>query len=110
MNINTVILTGNLTKDVDLKYTQNGKAKATMILAVDRMHRENQQQTADFPRIVVWDKLAEHCERYLKKGSAIAVEGRITTGKYDANGETIYTTDVTADKVQFLTSVKKEEY
>lgn len=108
MNINTVVITGNLTKDVELKYTQTGKAKATMIVAVDRPHRDNQQQTADFPRVVVWDKLGEHCSQYLHKGSAVAIEGRITTGKYDANGETIYTTDITADKVQFLD--KKEEY
>ena len=109
MNINSVVLTGNLTKDVEMAYTPKGQARAIMLLAVDRPYREDQQQTADFPRIVAWGKLAENCGQYLRKGSPIAVQGRIQTGKYeDKDGKVIYTTDVTASAIQFLKERREE--
>ena len=102
--MNVVVLTGRLTKDVELSYTTTGTAKATFTLAVDRI-KKTEDQTADFIRITVWSAQAENCNRYLHKGSKCAVHGRIQTGSYkDRNGQTVWTTDVIAERVEFLDS------
>ena len=65
---------------------------------------------ADFPRIVVFGKQAENCNKFLGKGKQVAVQGRIQTGSYqDKDGKTIYTTDVIADRVQFLSPKEQGE-
>ena len=98
--MNSVILIGRLARDPELGYTPSQTAVCKFTLAVDRP-----KEGADFIRIVVWDKQATNCERYLKKGSQCAVHGRIQTGSYKGrNGETVYTTDVVADRVEFLGS------
>ena len=99
--MNSVILIGRLTKDPQLSYTQQSQtAVANFTLAVDRMKKED---GADFIRIVVYGKQAETCDRYLTKGRQCAVHGRIQTGSYkNRNGDTVYTTDVVADRVEFL--------
>lgn len=75
-------------------------AVATFTLAINRQGKKEQ---ADFPRIIVFGKQAENCEKYLAKGRRVAVEGRIQTGSYqNKNGDTIYTTDVVANRVEFL--------
>lgn len=112
--MNRVTLIGRLVRDVELRYTQTNQAVANFTLAVDRrMSRERRQEaesqnrpTADFIRINVWGPQAVNCERYLRKGSQCAVEGRIQTGSYQDSqtGKTIYTTDVVADSVEFLGS------
>lgn len=104
--MNSVDLTGKPTKDPELTYTPNTQtAICRFTLAVDRM-----KEGADFIRIVVWGRQAEACNRYLKKGSLCAVSGRIETGSYkDRDGKTVYTTDVIAEKVDFLESKPKEE-
>ena len=102
--MNVVVLTGRLTKDVELSYTTTGTAKAIFTLAVDRI-KKTEDQTADFIRITVWSAQAENCNRYLHKGSKCAVHGRIQTGSYkDRNGQTVWTTDVIAERVEFLDS------
>ena len=58
--------------------------------------------TADFVPVTVWGKQAESCAEYLAKGRMVAVSGRITTGSYEKDGRTVYTTEVTAERVQFL--------
>ena len=76
----------------------------TFTLAVDRA-KKTEDQTADFIRITVWSAQAENCNRYLRKGSQCAVQGRIQTGSYkNREGKTVYTTDVIADRVEFLGS------
>lgn len=99
--MNTVVLVGNLVRDVEVRYTSGAEAMAvaTFTIAVNRMKRGE----ADFPRIVVFGKQAENCERYMSKGSKVAIEGRIQTGGYKKNnGETVYTTDVVANRVEFI--------
>ena len=102
--MNSVILIGRLTRDPELRYTPEPQtAVANFTLAVDRPRRDGQDQGADFIRITVWGKQAETCDRYLRKGRQAAVMGRIQTGSYkNRNGETVYTTDVVADRVEFL--------
>ena len=82
--MNKVILAGRLTKNPEIRYTQTGKAVASFTLAVNRRfsHNTNQEQTADFIPIVVWDKLAEVCSKYLFKGSQVLIEGRMQAVSY----------------------------
>ena len=102
--MNSVILIGNLAKDPELNYTPNNQmAVCKFNLAVQRPKRDGVDQGADFIRITVWGRQAETCDRYLSKGRQAAVMGRITTGSYkDRDGKTVYTTDVVADRVEFL--------
>lgn len=105
--MNEVVLIGRLTKDPELRYTQNNTAVCTFTLAVDRDHRKDDQNSnqpdADFIRITVWGKQGENCASYITKGRQVAVSGRIQTGSYqDRDGRTVYTTDVVALRVEFL--------
>lgn len=103
--MNSVQLIGRLTKDPEIRYTsgQNQMAVATFTLAVDRPVRADAEKQADFPRITVFGRQAENVERFIGKGSKVAVEGRIQTGRYqNKNGETVYTTDIVANRVEFL--------
>lgn len=75
--INTVVLTGRLTRDVDLKYTQSGAAVGQFNLAVNRPFKNsNGEQEADFVNCVVWRKPAETLANFVNKGSLIGIEGR----------------------------------
>ena len=100
--MNNVVLIGRLTKDPELRYIpQSETAVANFTLAVDRPMAK--EKTADFIRIVAFGKTAELCERYLAKGRLVGVQGRIQTGSYKTqSGETRYTTEVYADRVEFL--------
>lgn len=100
--MNNVVLIGRLTKDPELAYGGQNRdiAVCRFTLAVDR---PTQDKAADFIRIVVFRKQAENANQYLAKGRQCAVEGRIQTGSYkDREGKTVYTTDVVANRVQFL--------
>lgn len=101
--MNSVILIGRLTRDPELVYTPGSQTAVTHFsIAVDRRDKE---KTADFIRITVFGKQAENCDRYLYKGKQVAVNGRIQTGSYkNKEGQTIYTTDVIANNVEFLGS------
>lgn len=102
--MNSVILIGRLTKKPEFSYTPKTQtAVARFTIAVDRPKRQGEDQGADFIRVTVWGKQAETCDRYLDKGRQVAVYGRIQTGSYkDKNGQTVYTTDVVANNVEFL--------
>ena len=101
--MNSVILIGRLTRDPELRYSGNQMAIANFSLAIDRPAKQGEEKKADFPRITVFGKQAENCEKYLKKGRMVCVQGRIQTGSYqDKDGKTVYTTDVVADRVEFL--------
>lgn len=102
--MNNVILIGRLARDPELSYTPNTQnAKCVFTIAVDRPRRNGEDQGADFIRITVWGTQGENCDRYLSKGRQVAVQGRIQTGSYkNRDGVTVYTTDVVADRVEFL--------
>ncbi|NLY87289.1 MAG: single-stranded DNA-binding protein [Clostridiales bacterium] len=102
--MNNVVLIGRLTRDPELSYTPNTQTAVTRFtIAVDRPRRSGEDAGADFIRITVWGKQAETCDRYLSKGRQVAVLGRIQTGSYkNREGVTVYTTDVVADRVEFL--------
>lgn len=109
--MNSVILTGRLTKDPETRYTSGTQmAVCTFTIAVDRIVKQGEDKKADFPRITVFGKQAENCERFVKKGMLILVQGSLRTGSYeDKNGNTVYTTDVIADRVEFLERKKEEK-
>lgn len=106
--MNKVILMGRLTADPDVRYSQgeNSRAVARYRLAVDRRRPgANGQREADFISCVAFDKAAEFAERYLHKGTKIAITGRIQTGSYtDRNGQKVYTTDVIIEEQEFAES------
>ena len=106
--MNKVILMGRLTRDPEVRYSQGERqmAIARYTLAVDRRGRANTsngEQTADFIQCVAFDRSAEFAEKYFHQGTKLVVTGRIQTGSYtNKDGATVYTTDVVADRVEFL--------
>jgi single-strand DNA-binding protein len=104
--MNSVVLIGRLTRDPELRYTPNTQtAVAHFTLAIDRPAQRGEERQADFIRITVFGRQAETVDRYLRKGSQAAVSGRIQTGSYrNKDGQTVYTTDVIANRVEFLGS------
>lgn len=99
--MNNVSLVGRLTRDPELRRAGETSV-ATFTVAVDRPIRAGAEKQTDFPRVTVFGKQAENCDRFLAKGRLVGVQGRIQTGYYEKNGQTIYTTDVVADRVEFL--------
>jgi len=105
--MNKVILVGRLTKDPDVRYQANdpSKAIARYTLAVDRRMKREGEATADFIGCVAFGKSAEFAEKYLKKGTKIAITGRIQTGSYtNRDGQKVYTTDVVVEDQEFVES------
>lgn len=102
--MNNVVLIGRLTRDPEIRYTAGTQmAVATFTLAVDRPVKAGAEKQTDFPRVTVFGKQAENCERFLAKGRLAGVQGRIQTGSYtNKEGQKVYTTDVVADRVEFL--------
>jgi single-strand DNA-binding protein len=102
--MNNVALIGRLTRDPEVRYTSGTQmAVARFTIAVDRQFKRDGEPTADFIPIVAFGKTAELCERYISKGRQVAVEGRIQTGSYtNKDGNKVYTTDVVANRVEFL--------
>ena len=82
--MNKVFLTGNLTRDPEVKYTPSGKAMSRMGIAVSRRFKnaETGQSDVDFFNLTAWEKTAEFCGRYLRKGSRVLVEGSLRTYSY----------------------------
>ena len=104
--INTATVTGRLVKDVDLRYSQSGKAVANFTVAVNRPFKsQNGDREADFINVVQFGKGAELTAQYMNKGSQIGVTGRIQTRNYENNeGRRVYVTEIVADQVAFLDS------
>lgn len=108
--MNSVILIGRLTRDGDYQTTNSGMAIYKFNLAVERPVRAGEEKKADFPRVTVFGKMAESCDKYLARGRLVAVQGRLQTGSYtDKEGMKVYTTDVIADRVKFLEWGEKKE-
>lgn len=105
--MNKVILLGRLTKDSETRYTTGAEPMAIgrFTLAVDRRFAKDGEQSADFISCVAFGKRAEFFEKYGKKGTKFAIEGRIQTGSYtNKDGQKVYTTDVVVDQAEFAES------
>ena len=106
MSINRVVLTGRLTKDVELRATPSGNNVASFTVAVDGFGRDqnnNAVNQASFVSCVAWNQQAKFLSTYCKKGSLVALEGRLQTRSYDRkDGTKAYVTEVIADRVENL--------
>ncbi|MFN0604414.1 single-stranded DNA-binding protein [Facklamia hominis] len=104
--MNSVHLIGRLTKDIDLRFTQNGTAVGTFNLAVNRSFTNQQgEREADFINCVIWKKGAENLAKYTRKGSKIGIDGRIQTRNYEnQQGQRVYVTEVIVERFDLLDS------
>lgn len=105
--MNKVILMGRLTRDPEVRYTQgsNPMAIARYTLAVDRRIKKENEQSADFIPCIAFGKSAEFVEKYLRKGTKVAVVGRIQTGSYtNRDGQKVYTTEIVIEEQEFAES------
>lgn len=109
--MNKVLLTGRITRDPEIRYTQSGVGTVSFSLAVDRQIRDaagNRQ--ADFINCVAWRNQAEFISRYIKKGYMLCVEGRITSRSYQGqDGQMHYVTEVVVDQVENLTPRQNDQ-
>ena len=106
--INTVILGGNLTKDIELRYTPSGKPVADFTVAINEGHGQNKSTL--FVDVTVWDKQAENCSTYIGKGSKVLVEGRLKRDEWNdrETGKKRKKLSVVAFKVTFLDSKSEQ--
>lgn len=106
ININRVIMTGNLTRDPELRSTSNGTAVCSLRIACNTRRKNRAGEWEDkgnYFDVVVWGAQGESCARYLKKGRPIAVDGRLEWREYtDRDGNKRQAIDIIADAVQFL--------
>lgn len=104
--LNKVMIIGRLGADPDLRYTQNGQAICSLRVATDESYTDkdgNRVERTEWHSVVVFGKGAESCNKFLGKGSLAYVEGKLATRKWqDQNGNDRYTTEIRADRVQFL--------
>ena len=110
MSFNLTIMVGRLTRDAEMRTTQSGTKILQFSLAVDRPVAKDKEKQADFFNVVAWDKLAENCDGYLRKGMKILVEGRFQNRSYDdKDGKKVYVTELFAEKVEFLEKIEKKQ-
>ncbi|NFJ83985.1 single-stranded DNA-binding protein [Clostridium botulinum] len=101
---------GNLTKDIDLKFTEGGTAVANFTIAIRRNFKNNGQYESDFINCVAFNKTAEILGKYTHKGSKIGIAGRIQTRNYEnKEGQKIYITEIVVDEVEFLEKAQNKE-
>ena len=110
--MNKVVLIGRLTRDPDVRYTQeNNTLVVSFSLAINRRFvRQGEERQADFINIVAWDKTGEFCSKYFKKGQQVGIIGRIQTRSYDdKDGKKVYVTEVIDEEAYFADSNKTRE-
>ena len=109
--INQVTLVGRLTKDPDLRITQEGISVTNVTVAVNRPFRNQHGEIgADFVQCTLWKRTAENTVQYCRKGSLVGITGRIQTRYYDnQEGKRVYVTEVVAETVKFLDSKRSTE-
>lgn len=104
--MNHVVLIGRLTKEPELRFTQNGSPHCTFTLAVDRISGKDTEKTADFINCQVWGSQAENFAKYMDKGRQVAVEGRIQVDSMERNGERSWYTKVVCQRIEYLGGAK----
>jgi single-strand DNA-binding protein len=106
MNINRVVLTGNLTRDPELSATGNGLSVCKLGIAVNGRRKNSStgewEEKPNFFRVTVFGKQADNCHQYLKKGRAVAIDGRLEWSQWERDGEKRSSVDIIAETVQFL--------
>lgn len=108
--MNKIILMGRLTKDPEVRYTQDSKAVARFYLAVDRRFKREGQPEADFFTCAAFGKTAEFIEKYLQKGTKVTLSGSVQNDNYtDGNGVQRYTNQVIVEEIEFAESKRASE-
>ena len=106
--MNKVFLSGNLTRDPEVRYSQSGKAFSRMGIAINRRYKDKEQ--TEFFNLVAWDKTAEFCGKYFQKGSKALIEGRLQTSSYDnKDGVKVYAVDVVVDNIEFAGGKRQDD-
>ncbi len=104
--LNKAMIIGRLGRDPEIRYTQEGKAYASLYVATDESYTDrngNKVTRTEWHRVIVWEKSAEACGNHLSKGSLVYVEGKLQTREWqDQQGQKRYTTEIRAERVQFL--------
>ena len=104
--LNKVMIIGRLGADPELRYSQNGSPIANLRIATDESYTDregNRVERTEWHRVVVFQRSAEICNQYLRKGSLVYIEGKLQTRKWqDQNGQDRYSTEIRCDRVQFL--------
>lgn len=104
--MNHVVLIGRLTKEPELRFTQNGSPHCTFTLAVDRISGKDAEKTADFVNCQVWGSQAENFCKYMDKGRQVAVEGRIQVDSMERDGQRSWYTKVVCQRIEYLGGAK----
>ena len=111
-SVNKVILVGNLTRDPELRHTSNKKAVCVIGLATNRNWTDEngeRHEEPEYHRLVAWDKLAEVCHRYLKKGRKIYAEGRLQTRSYTGeDGIEKHATEIMLERMEMLDAMPQD--
>ncbi|MGM0577341.1 MAG: single-stranded DNA-binding protein [Myxococcota bacterium] len=103
MSVNNVLLVGHLGADPELRATASGKSMCRLSVATNRPRRDGAEADPDWHRVVTWERTAENCHRFLRKGRMVAVEGRIQSRRWeDGDGRARWTTEIVAHRVTFL--------
>ena len=105
MNINRVILTGNLTRDPETRATPGGLSICKFGIAVNTRRKNSDggwEEKPNFFRVTVFGRQADTCGQYLKKGRAVAIDGRLEWSTWETDGQKRESVDIIADSVQFL--------
>lgn len=104
--MNHVVLIGRLTKEPELRFTQNGSPHCTFTLAVDRISGKDAEKTADFVNCQVWGSQAENFCKYMDKGRQVAIEGRIQVDSMERDGQRSWYTKVVCQRIEYLGGAK----
>ena len=104
--MNKIFEIGNLTRDPELRSTQNGKSVCNFAIAVNEPYKkpDGSDMDPDYFEVEVWGKVAENCSKYLNKGSRVLIEGKLKNNNYEKDGVKIYRMKIIAQSVEFLTS------
>ena len=104
--MNKVMIIGRLGADPELRYTQGGQPVCSLRIATDESYTDkdgNRVERTEWHSVVVFGKTADHCNQFLRKGSLVYVEGKLSTRKWqDQKGQDRYTTEIRAERVQLL--------
>lgn len=108
--MNKVILTGRLIRDPDLRFTEKGKPRVFLVVAVKGYYsREKKDTVDDFIPVTIWGKKAETIAQHAKKGWLVELEGRLKAGSYERDGKTVYTLEFVAESFEFLSRPRGSE-
>jgi single-strand DNA-binding protein len=109
--LNQIVIAGRLTSDPVVEDNEDGKKVSTITVAVPRAYKNvDGTYDTDFIKCTLWNGIAENTAEYCKKGDIVGVKGRIQTNSYEnEEGEKVYTTDIVAEKISFLSSAKSKD-